>query len=349
MEQVLAKANLPLRQSVHPSESPIEPVTQDNEGMSQAKAPPSTPGPVPALVCLQADPVANNRPQSNAFLERVPAEIRSQILSMLALEDLGAVVHASPVLHRHYLMDRKYLLYRSLEATLHTATVDACAAYLCQAPDFLAKRSKATVTSFLKSYRDRRSSEKYSILTEGLTEEGLAGIASFHSSTVMPLVRLYADWALDNLAHAGGYPRGGRSLSQAEETRLVRAFYRFQLYCNLFGSGRRYWVDEKLRRNFDCMCVAEITEDFQQQMDLEPWEVEEMACIYEWVREMFDRAFSSIHWHVHRDSSKFAGERDANPEGAFDFDDPGEFTPLLPMQRATRERPLLSASWTQFS
>jgi hypothetical protein len=46
-----------------------------------------------------------------ATLEKLPAELRGQILSYLVdLNDLRAVSHASPVLHQQYRLDRRRLL-----------------------------------------------------------------------------------------------------------------------------------------------------------------------------------------------------------------------------------------------
>lgn len=63
------------------------------------------------------------------LLEEVPAELRRYILSMLDLEGLSALVHASRMIHKQYLLDRKYLLCSSIEVTLGSATVDACVVY----------------------------------------------------------------------------------------------------------------------------------------------------------------------------------------------------------------------------
>jgi hypothetical protein len=84
-------------------------------------------GPLQAIaVCGSLLPVSVcDSPQLNAPLESLPPEIRLQLLSILELEELRALVHASPVFHQQYLLDRRSLLCKSLETTLRSVTVDA--------------------------------------------------------------------------------------------------------------------------------------------------------------------------------------------------------------------------------
>lgn len=46
---------------------------------------------------------------SSLVLENLPAEIRRYLLLTLEYEALKALVHASPVYHQQYLLDRKHL------------------------------------------------------------------------------------------------------------------------------------------------------------------------------------------------------------------------------------------------
>lgn len=102
--------------------------------------------------------------------------------------------------------------------------------------------------------------------------------------------------------------------------RVVRALYRFQLYCNLFGVGhdsweRNRWDDDENRDIFRIFLRI-----------FKTWEIEEIACIYTFVMKKFDRVFDDIRWDVHQENPKFEGQfRPPAPEGAFNFDSSCQF------------------------
>jgi hypothetical protein len=52
----------------------------------------------------------------------------------------------------------------------------------------------------------------------------------------------------------------------------------------------------------------------------EPWEVEEIACMYTFSKEKYNQIFRDIRWDVHEENPKFADQRPPTPVGAFDFD-----------------------------
>ncbi|KAN0075629.1 hypothetical protein V8E54_006899, partial [Elaphomyces granulatus] len=225
-------------------------------------------------------PVRARSPQPNAPLENLPPELRRHLLSILELEELSALVHASPVFHQQYLLDRRSLLCKCLETTLRGVTVDARGVYQTRVADFADERTSGKIVQFLKGYRDRRSSA-----IKKLTEEEAVGMAFFHSSLIKPLARHYTDWALANLADVIKNSQRHEPLSEMEETRLLRALYRFQLCCNLFGTGRHKTSQQPssgfrsvdILRVFLCM--------------FEPWEIEEIACVYAFIKEKYNEIF----------------------------------------------------------
>jgi hypothetical protein len=104
-----------------------------------------------------------------------------------------------------------------------------------------------------------------------------------------------------------------------EETRQLRAFYRFQLFCNLFGNGRHrklqfHRLDLDILKIFFCL--------------FEPWEAEEIACIYTFVKGRYTQVFREIHWDVHKENPKFEGQCPPIPGGDFDLDDDCEYFPV---------------------
>ncbi|ODM18747.1 hypothetical protein SI65_05364 [Aspergillus cristatus] len=132
----------------------------------------------------------------------------------------------------------------------------------------------------------------------------------------MPLAAHYIGWAFNNLAKETKKDplQSYEPLSRTEETRLVRALYRFQLYCNLFGVShyrfRCQWMLE-----FDHVNILRI-----YLGNYEPWEVEEIACIYAFTKATFNQVFDDIRWDVHQDNPRFEEHRPPTPQGAFNLD-----------------------------
>lgn len=98
----------------------------------------------------------NVRPFKDAPLEDLPAEIRRHLLSILEYERLKCLVHASPIYHHHYLLDRQYILCKCLENTFGSRVMmtDACAIYQSGLLNLSETNPKEKITRFLRSYQD---------------------------------------------------------------------------------------------------------------------------------------------------------------------------------------------------
>ena len=260
----------------------------------------------------------------NAQLEDLPAEIRRLLLSTLEYEELRSLVHGSPIYHQQYLLDREYLLCKCLENTLgsNSIIIDACAVYqsgLLTLPEI---DPEEDITRFLKSYRDRRSSsscqDKY---LKQLPVDEVISVLTFHQAIITPLAQDYADWILNNFAKEKTTNcQIHEPLSRTEATRVVRSLYRFQLHCTLFGTrgyrikDRQWWLE------FEEMDVLRTFMEIY-----EPWEIEEIACIYTFAEKRFNQVFDDIHWDVHKDNPRFDNHgRPTTPPGAFNFDSGGQ-------------------------
>lgn len=123
-------------------------------------------------------------------------------------------------------------------------TIDAYAVYQSGLVEFSKTRTEEKVTQFLESYKDRCS--QY-LIPRTLTLDEVISMVTFHLAIIKSLAQHYAGWVLDNLTKETKDPQQSyEPLSRTEETRVVRALYRFQLYCNLFGinrSGHRSWLN----------------------------------------------------------------------------------------------------------
>jgi hypothetical protein len=256
-------------------------------------------------------------PHLNAPLEKLPPEVRRQILFTLDLDCLKTLTHASPVYHQQFLLDRKPLLRDCLENTLRSVAIDAHAVYLSSSASFSNSRTKDSVAQFLQYYQDRRRGPQHSFLTELSIDEAMS-VVSFHTSIIQPLAQKYTLWALDNFAKMTGSAHIHEPLSRTEETRLLRALYRFQLCANLFGTqpdqeyvnGHMLDYDSRLEP-MDIRCLFAGL--------YEPWEVEEMVCICRFAKDKYNQIFDAICWDVDENNPKFDGQRPPTPDGAFNL------------------------------
>ncbi|KAG7289920.1 hypothetical protein NEMBOFW57_006297 [Staphylotrichum longicolle] len=210
-------------------------------------------------------------------LESLPAELRCHIIAHLAhdLQGLNALVSASPVFYQQYLLNRKALLRTGLEAARGNLLVDAYAveksALLYQQTDSRDVLSPEAARQFIDEYVALRAVPPDVILQKHCTEENLLGMAAFYDSVAQPLTPVCATLFLNRLNPC----QGEVSLSATESARLLRALYRYQLYCNLFGEGTRGSRE-----------VPELAHG--EHLDLffclfKPWEIEEIYCHWGYV------------------------------------------------------------------
>ncbi|KAI9780335.1 MAG: hypothetical protein M1839_006758 [Geoglossum umbratile] len=250
-------------------------------------------------------------------LTSLPPELRHQILTELELDQLSALVRASSVFHQDYRCNRRFMLANSLQLTLRSVAVDAYVVAMSSHNEPPNRWYPFIVATFLQSYQDQRASAHKSHFTKYLTEDLAIRMAAFHSSIVMPLAYCYVDWAMTNFPKKLKICRDRGPLSKAEETRVLRALYRFQLCCNLFGAG---CFDEARasRTPFEFLGI-EILKMFLSLF--EPWEVEEMVCIHAFAKKKLKQTFKNIREDVDKWSQKFLGQRPPTPPGRFDWDD----------------------------
>ena len=164
------------------------------------------------------DGVANTRKPSS----RNPASL----LLALEYEALQGLVHASPVYHEQYLLDRKYLLCACLETTLGSSTIhDACAVYQSRLDGIDPRVDIEIIRQFLGSYQEKRSSasSRYpSLFLRSLPLDQIILMVGFDASIIKPLAQNYAGQMLESLAKHTKKPLSHGPLSKTEETRIVR-------------------------------------------------------------------------------------------------------------------------------
>ena len=228
------------------------------------------PDPTPGSVAANTT-MARQNPAPTVTLETLPPEIRRQILFMTAdLEDLRALVLASPIFYQQYLLDRKPLLSAALITELESPILlaDAYAVQTSSSlyPPGVLKPDPVLTRRFLGGYSAQRATTSSALLQQA-SETDLAAMVNFYRCLVRPLV---TECAARFLSNHNASPELG-VVSKTERLRLSRALYRFQLYCNLFGPGL---PGGRLR-----VGVYEVEVQIRFFGLFESWEVEEIDCL----------------------------------------------------------------------
>lgn len=263
--------------------------------------PPTSPTPpAPPLPCM---------------LEALPAELRLQVFSHISdLRDLRALVLASPVFCQQYSLDRQPILGQVLVSSLGNLMPEAYAVQKAPTFDLWVPQSDAEgmAEQFIHQYFSRRLAPPEMILQD-CTLADLEDMAAFHQTIVRPLLSQCATLSLRNLDPSLEVG----SLSVTEQTRLLRALYRFELFCNLFGQGPEAG---RVRPVPGLSVVAILTLLFGP---LRPWEVEEVDCIYMLIRNKYDQVFDTIGRDLENPWIPKREDRPRTPPGFWDSNETG--------------------------
>jgi len=258
-------------------------------------------------------------PTAACMLEALPAELRIQVFSHISdLRDLRALVLASPVFSQQYCLDRKQILGQVLVRTLGSLMAEAHAVQNAPTLYRWVPRSDSSdmvgefsdmAKQFIYNYFSRRSVPPEMVL-EDCTLADLEDMAAFHQTFVRPLSRQCAALFLHNLDPSLEL----NSLSGAEQIRLVRALYRFELFCNLLGQGPK-------ARRARMPPVLRPPEMFALLFGpLYPWEVEEIECIYILIRDKYNQVFDIIGQELESPWIPKREDRPAIPPGVYPYE-----------------------------
>lgn len=226
-------------------------------------------------------PDTENHARTSSF-ERLPPEVRRQILSILDLPGLKALVRASPTFHQQYLHDRRHLLSTSLEITLGSISLDAYILNEVRNPKLSSPGfSNGLLETWRKQYPHRSSFQ----LAGAVTEDEAADMASFHFKLVAPVARHFMLKTLKVMkTHLGKFKNIADpqpEVSNIEWQRYLRATYRFELLCCFTDPTMPELSHEIAERNADSLFFTP-----------EPWEAEELLCFYLFVENIYMDIFN---------------------------------------------------------
>jgi hypothetical protein len=266
------------------------------------------------IVDVDIDVAIATQPTPTAsVLETLPSELRLQVLSHISdLDDLKALILASPVFYQQYRPDRKHVLSQVLVSTLGNLLAEA---YAVQRSATLYSPPRPLPLDTLLQFIGNSTSMRFApaeLVLQECTLADLVDMAAFHQSVARPLSRKCAAIFLQHLDPSLEVG----SLSGTEQTRLLRALYRFQLYCNLFGQGPNpggYRAVPQLEPSERLVLLFGA---------FKPWEVEEVDCIYTLIRNKYDAVLDAIRDDLARDNPGYNNvDRPTTPPGSSDSSD----------------------------
>lgn len=269
--------------------------------------------------------------EAQTTLENLPSDLRTQVLYSIGdLRTLRSLVRSSPAYHEQYRLDRDRILEHCLSIELNGFHVDALATVSSRICKLGSKRTDEIVHNFLDSYRQWLSGScnplAAALNAMSVSHLDLRWLSSFHQSVTLPLTELFCHWAHTNLSRAAASFENAIQderattqkmdlalISKSERIRIMRALYRYETFCHLFGRN------EGNRSGF--FRDSEITEIFFSIF--KPWEAEEIGCVEFFIQTEYSRVFNEVLADLHPKSPRFDDQWDGrgqDPDGSFELD-----------------------------
>lgn len=243
-----------------------------------------------ATVAVTGPAMESGSPESNApqpSLEGLPAEVQRLILFKApTFQALGALVHASPQLHRVYAVDRLPILRNWLVQRLGVLA-DAYAAYSSGTLSFQQSRDEPMLWDFLSEYEQRRADP--AALAAQLCLDSIVGMVCFHNSYVEPFTERYATWALASIPSLAKVSPTAQPLSTTEMWRIQRTMYHLQVFCNACGFQGEGSSSRRIRDDVERLRILSM---------FPPWEAEAILCFHEFAKEKYNGVFKLVAWDL---------------------------------------------------
>ena len=216
----------------------------------------------------------------------------SSVITPVAEDEVISYIRASPQYYSAYLSQRNAILKRVLFDSIHPDVLFDAFSAIDSTKIMTSNRKDraARVRSFLSDYKDNR--EKWAP-PEHLDLESLYRLARLQNHvqhSTEDLCRI----ATSSHQFPGTQIVHSEELSMNESRRFYRAFYRFDIFCNLFRNWKTPPDDELLsnasNRHHENPFQLEPLEKSSRFLGLfSPWEVEELACVRDYFFNYYRR------------------------------------------------------------
>ncbi|KAI9734662.1 MAG: hypothetical protein M1834_002263 [Cirrosporium novae-zelandiae] len=229
-------------------------------------------------------------------LDGIPTELKWEVLTQVPdLLSLRSLVHASPSYHQAYYQKPESILFTVLSRDIEPVLCDAfmanqCSKLRCEGMD-RSGRIQAK-KEFIEHYKQNHDQPMK--LPEKLELQGTVELAYLHI-IIHDLVDDFCRSTFEVYTLSYGRDIEYVPPSPTEKRRIFRAFYRFQIYCNLFSMSGVRSPDTKE------FTIPDIQEDFDGADKpwmffsiFQPWEVEELGCIRDFIYKRYTEKFQEV-------------------------------------------------------
>ena len=257
--------------------------------------------------------------------EDLPPELKNQILLDISdLQTLNVIVHASPSYHQVYASQREHILSTVLERELEGAVL-ADVLTTVRACKLMAGKGRITnVKDFLAEYRTSIYSKRVGS-SPTIAPDEASEVARLHTIIGSIALRFYHFTHAARAHLQNAPPTDPDSPSKTELRRIYRALYRFELFCTLFCPPIHCDYLKPIDRENEAD-GRDMADWFLQIF--QPWEVEEIACVYDYFWRQYDTIFKEVAPEPPKQKANYRGEDDSHDSG-IDISTEGESQSLL--------------------
>ena len=233
-------------------------------------------------------------------------------------ETLRSLVHASPAYHQAYVLVRREVLQSPVQRQHNHVSISEAIATV---RSFNVHARTPCHTEMVIALLDRRRrAEETQHFTTGLWTDKFI---SLEEMIKLLYVQRVAGFFLEDFCRSAPCPPWTDStkwaaeflpiqLSENETSRFLRAFYRLQIFCNLFGSRKNH--SEEYFPNHRSLTKPTLSEAFSHDemwelffATMPLWEVEEFACAWVYFRNQWVRVSKEVAPYLSRDGPRFGG------------------------------------------
>ncbi|KFA81990.1 hypothetical protein S40288_10915 [Stachybotrys chartarum IBT 40288] len=258
---------------------------------------------------------ASKKRNPDATLEAMPPGIRLEIMALLHLDDLQQLVQASPNYLQLYRQHRPYILRHSFVSSLEHVLLEAVTVlFTKRLVPFSTASDTHTFKTIVNQFHSMRGREPYakSQLIENMEAHEIEAMAKFYYSVIQPLTEFLPRQALPRLVARDfdrenfpaslcqtramfSWPENEPPPTVTEKFRFMRALYRYQILCNVYGIGAArmgIYGPAYLCHLMDWSKPEGLLPLYLDHFN--PWEIEEMNCVHVLATEKVNQIFYQL-------------------------------------------------------
>ena len=231
---------------------------------------------------------------SVSHIESLPAEVQTNILKHCTTKALRGLIGASPRYYQVFLASRTSILSEHTKNIISMEALSTALIASSKSRDAPIGLSFHDVEKSLTVFNETQKLLKPIYIKGRIPVSKSVRLIKLNNAVIYHM-KGFADCTLENLfacskSISPRLPATGiiqDSISETENIRLQRAFYRVDLFCYVFHSSDKF--NEITHKQ-----IASKAQEAQFLSQLPPWEVEEIACVWHYLRKRLENLFDRL-------------------------------------------------------